>query len=187
MLELVRPSLGRLPQYKAALETGWSPDNIRLEAFAKEQLAKIAADAAKFIDNLTDIEAKGDSIKMPDGSLSQRLPGYHLWIWDGEFCGNVGFRWQPGTPELPPHCLGHIGYSIVPWKRRRGYATEALRLLLPEAKKIGLPFVYISANPNNLPSQKVILANQGVLLGKFQKTKAYGEGQESLRYRITLT
>jgi predicted acetyltransferase len=41
-------------------------------------------------------------------------------MWDGEFCGSIGLRWLPGTEELPPHCLGHIGYAVVPWKRRLG-------------------------------------------------------------------
>ena len=59
-------------------------------------------------------------------------------MWDGEFCGSIGFRWQPGTSALPPYCLGHIGYSVVPWKQRRGYATKALALLLPDARKEGL-------------------------------------------------
>jgi predicted acetyltransferase len=107
-------------------------------------------------------------------------------MWDGEFCGNIGLRWQPGTSELPPYCLGHIGYSVVPWKRRKGYATAALKQILPEAKKAGLAYVYITAEPDNLPSQKVILANGGVLLGRFQKVKAYGDNKESLRFRITL-
>jgi len=35
-------------------------------------------------------------------------------MWDGEFCGQIAFRWQPGTEALPPHCLGHVGYSVVP-------------------------------------------------------------------------
>jgi len=41
-------------------------------------------------------------------------------MWDDEFAGSIGFRWQPGTSALPPHCLGHIGYAVVPWKQGRG-------------------------------------------------------------------
>src|SRR2546430_6881442 len=36
---------------------------------------------------------------LPDGSVVPRLPGYRKWIWDGEFCGVIGFRWQPGRSE----------------------------------------------------------------------------------------
>jgi predicted acetyltransferase len=45
-------------------------------------------------------------------------------MWDGDFAGAINLRWQPGTAELPPHCLGHIGYGVVPWKRGR---CEAFR------------------------------------------------------------
>ena len=58
----------------------------------------------------------------------------------------IGLRWQAGTQELPPHCLGHIGYSIVPWKQRLGYATSALAQLLPEARAEGLLYVELTTS-----------------------------------------
>jgi predicted acetyltransferase len=106
-------------------------------------------------------------------------------MWDGEFCGVIAFRWQPGTPELPPHCLGHIGYGVVPWKRRRGYATRALQLLLPDVRLAGLPYVEITTDASNIPSQRVIEANGGVLVERFNKAPMYG-GTASLRYRVHL-
>ena len=122
---------------------------------------------------------------LPDGSTVTRLPGYHRWMWDGEFCGMIGFRWQPGTSELPPHVLGHIGFSVVPWKRRRGYASRALEMLLPEAKKEGLDYVELTTDETNIASRRVIEANGGKLVDRFKKAAAYG-GAESLRYRIHL-
>ena len=80
-------------------------------------LARIAADAPAFLASLVDREAAGDPITLRDGTKVPRLPGYRRWLWDGEFCGSIGFRWQRGTEALPPHCLGHIGYAVVPWKR----------------------------------------------------------------------
>ncbi|BCP61067.1 hypothetical protein SUT328_02500 [Streptococcus parasuis] len=41
--------------------------------------------------------------------------------------------------------IGHIGYSIHPEERRKGYATEQLRLALLEAKKLGIAQVLITA------------------------------------------
>ena len=140
-LELILPSLDRLPAYAAALKRGWSPDNIRGEVAAREQLEKIDADAPAFVDAQVDRDAKGPPIKLPDGSTALRIPGYQMWMWDDEFCGSIGFRWQPGTSVLPPHVLGHIGYAVVPWKRRLGYATAALGLVLPHARAEGLPYV----------------------------------------------
>jgi predicted acetyltransferase len=104
-------------------------------------------------------------------------------MWDGEFCGTIGFRWKPGTTELPPHCMGHIGYSVVPWKRRRGYATRALELLLPMARAEGLAHVDITTDLDNLASQRVIEANGGQLVERFRKPAAFGDA-EGLRFRI---
>ena len=58
---------------------------------------------------------------------------------------------------------GHIGYSIHPVERRKGYATDQLRLALLEAKKLGIECVLVTAADWNIGSQKTILANGGVL------------------------
>ena len=183
-MELVWPSLEHLQSYKSALEKGWSADNLRAEA-AQEELEKIARGSDGFLASLVDREALGAAVTLPDGSEVARLPGFRRWIWDGEFCGSIGFRWQRGTAKLPPHCLGHIGYSIVPWKRGRGYATQALRLLLPNAKDEGLEYVELTTDPNNIKSQRVIEANGGKLVERFVKPPQYGN-VEGWRYRIDL-
>lgn len=180
---LVKPSMDHLSGYVRALELGWSPDNLR-NATRFEHLRRIEEDAPAFIASLEDREAKGPPIKLLDGSVAQRLPGFDRWMWDGEFCGRLGFRWQPGTPDLPAHCLGHIGYTVVPWKRRNGYATSALRLLLPEARELGLPYVDLTTEPDNEPSQRVILANGGTLIGRF-RAPDHGD-KDVLRFRIFL-
>jgi predicted acetyltransferase len=107
-------------------------------------------------------------------------------MWDGEFCGVIGFRWQPGTTDLPPYCLGHIGFAVVPWKRGRGYATRALALLLPDAATEGLEYVELTTDVSNAASQAVIRANGGELVEQFQKPAVYG-GAMAMRFRIPLT
>ena len=182
--ELVWPAAPHLAGYTKALEQGWSPDNLRPEA-AREELARIAEDPKRFLALHVDREAKGGAVTLPDGSTVTRLPGYRKWMWDGEFCGVIGFRWQPGTNALPAHVLGHIGFSVVPWKRRKGYATRALELLLPDARQEGLTYVELTTDLDNIGSQRVIEANGGAVIEKFTKVAAYG-GAESLRYRIEL-
>jgi predicted acetyltransferase len=118
------------------------------------------------------------------------------WMWedetedtgDGEgagFAGSINLRWMKGHAALPQHVLGHIGYAVVPWKRRRGHATKALALMLPLARAQGMPFVEITTDVDNVPSQRVITANGGVLVEKFVKETMWG-GQAGLRFRIAL-
>jgi predicted acetyltransferase len=184
MIQLVWPARPYLRGYADALRQGWSPDNLRPQT-AQDHLVEIGRDADAFLARLVDRDAKGPPIALPDGSLVARLPGYSLWMWDGEFCGSINFRWQPGTTALPPYCLGHIGYSVVPWKRKRGYATRALHLLLPYARGEGLPYVELTTDADNLASRRVIEANGGTLVERFHKPAHLG-GVESLRFRIAL-
>jgi predicted acetyltransferase len=184
-MKLVIPALAYLDGYVDALKRGWSPDNIRLEAATREHLALIEKDAALFLAHADDREAKGGPIALPDGSTVPRLPGFVRWMWDGVFCGQIGFRWQPGSEALPPHCLGHIGYAVVPWKRGHGYATEALGKMLGEARKEGLRYVELTTDPDNIASQKVITNNGGVLVERFKAEPAYGDRDE-LRWRIDI-
>jgi predicted acetyltransferase len=180
---LAKPSLEHLPSYKSALESGWGPDNLREAEAAREHLAKIAAAPALFVSLQDDPHALAGPVTLPDGSQVARLPGITRWIWDGEFCGSINLRWQEGTSVLPSYVLGHIGFSVVPWKRRLGYATRALALLLPEARAQGLDYVELTTAPDNIGSRKVILANGGTLIERFRKDAAYG-GNEGLRFRI---
>lgn len=181
---LLKPAAEHLEAYVAALKRGWSPDNVRDETRI-EQLAQIASEPQAFLDSLDDREAKSGPIRLADGSFVPRLPGFRRWIWDGDFAGTIGLRWQPGTSALPPWCLGHIGYGVVGWKRGRGYATAALRLVLPQARREGLAYVELTTEADNIPSQRVILANGGVCVGRFEKSTAHGD-LAGLRFRIDL-
>lgn len=184
-IQLVRPALDHLHGYIAALQTGWSPDNLGGEAAARRELEAVNRDPVLYLDRMVDREAKGPPIELPDGSTVKRLPSLQFWLWDGEFCGSIGLRWLPGSSELPPSVPGHLGYAIVPWKRRRGYATQALAQLLPIAKQEGLSYVEITTDTANVPSQRVIEANGGLLVERSGSADSCG-GVEGLRYRIQL-
>lgn len=184
-MQLVWPAAQYLRSYCAALERGWSPNNLRPQV-AQEELAAIRSNPDAYFERLASLTGGGPGVKLPDGSEVPRLPGYRKWMWDGEFCGSIQLRWAPEGQALPPYCLGHIGYSVVPWKRRRGYATQALASMLEDARSRGLRSVEITTTPQNTASQKVILANGGVLVEQFEKLASLGGGPE-LRYTIALS
>jgi predicted acetyltransferase len=183
-MQLVWPSPEHLRSYCAALAQGWSPNNLRPQV-AQEELAAIRANPDGYFARIVNFTGGGEPVKLPDGTEVPRMPGYRKWMWDGEFCGSIQMRWLESTADLPPYCLGHIGYSVVPWKQRRGYATRALSLLLQEARSRRLTYVEITTAPDNEASQKVIRANGGVLVERFEKLPSLGGGPE-LRFRIGL-
>ena len=58
---------------------------------------------------------------------------------------------------------GHIGYGIRPSERRKGYATEVLKMMLEEAKAKKIYKVLLGAHESNTGSWKVIEKCGGIL------------------------
>lgn len=182
---LQHPDRALLPAYRTALHRGWSPDNTGTQS-AREQGARIDRDPERFLAAQNDPDAKGAPIMLPDGSTVQRLPSTKRWIWSDGFAGTIALRWQPGTAALPPTCLGHIGYAVVPWRRGEGLATAALRAMLPIAEAVGLPHVDVTTDPENKPSLRVIEKAGGQFIHAFTKHRSLGSGPGVL-YRILVT
>ena len=62
---------------------------------------------------------------------------------------------------------GHIGDGVRPSERRKGYATEMIRLSLIECKKLGINRVLMVCDKTNVGSAKSIIKNGGVLENEF--------------------
>lgn len=77
---------------------------------------------------------------------------------------------------------GHIGDGIRPSERRKGYATEMIRLALIECKKLGMKKVLITCDRDNIGSAKSIVNNGGILENEFVNS----DGEIEQRYWITL-
>ncbi|MCL2195783.1 MAG: GNAT family N-acetyltransferase [Oscillospiraceae bacterium] len=80
---------------------------------------------------------------------------------------------------------GHIGYAIVPSERRKGYATEALRLGLQICKEMGITRVLVTCNKANTASANVIINNGGVL--EDERPRPEDSSKLFQRYWIELT
>lgn len=78
---------------------------------------------------------------------------------------------------------GHIGYSIRPSERRKGYAGHMLKECLPYCMDLGLKKVLVTCLDNNEGSRRTILINGGV----YENTVHEPEENVNLeRYWITL-
>lgn len=58
---------------------------------------------------------------------------------------------------------GHIGYSIRPTERKKGYGSLMLKLGLEKCREINLNKVLITCDKSNIASAKVIQNNNGIL------------------------
>jgi ribosomal-protein-alanine N-acetyltransferase len=66
--------------------------------------------------------------------------------------GDIGFFGPPGVDQTV-----EVGYSVVPDRRERGYATEAARALLGWAlAQPGISTVVAGCEPTNLPSIRTL-------------------------------
>ena len=83
---------------------------------------------------------------------------------------------------LAKYC-GHMGYSVAPSERRKGYATQMLSLVLPKCREIGINKVLVSCVYGNEGSRKTILKCGGI----FESTVYEAERDRFLeRYWIDL-
>ncbi|MDO4483830.1 MAG: GNAT family N-acetyltransferase [Clostridia bacterium] len=59
---------------------------------------------------------------------------------------------------------GHVGYSVAPSERRKGYAKWMLAHVIPYCHALGIAPVMLSCSESNTGSRSTILANGGKLI-----------------------
>ena len=94
-----------------------------------------------------------------------KVPSTTYWLYADDIPVGLG-NLRHFLTEALSKAGGHIGYGIAPQYRGKGYGKELLRLLLIEAKKISLEKVLITIHTDNIASQKVALANGGLITEK---------------------
>lgn len=110
-----------------------------------------------------------DIANVPTG----KVPGLtYFCVHDGNIVGMVNLRLA-----LNEHLRtegGHIGYSVRPTERNKGYATQILQAALEVYGVLGIHNVIITCDKDNIASARVIQKCGGVLDAEFF-SKTYGE------------
>ncbi|OFI49329.1 hypothetical protein BG261_01740 [Floricoccus tropicus] len=128
----------------------------------KEQIhgASRVTEYKNLVNWVIDVRDFEEKNKVPD-NLVPAIQYYAIRESDDKLIGLINLRL-----ELNDYLLnfgGHIGYSVLPSERKKGYAKEMLGLVVDEARKEGLSKVLITCDENNIGSRKTIEANGGVL------------------------
>ena len=99
--------------------------------------------------------------EMGIGLLENRVPSIQFVLFDESVRAlgflNLRLRLHEGLLNY----AGHIGYSIRPSERGKGYAKEALHQGLQVAKEKNIPRALVTCSTENPASRAVILANGG--------------------------
>lgn len=94
-----------------------------------------------------------------------RVPGvpyFLVRVSDSRIVGMIHVRYSI-TEEMLKKLYTHIGYSIRPTERRKGYNKINLYLGLIKAKELGLKNVMLDCDANNIGSDKTIRDLGGIL------------------------
>jgi len=98
-----------------------------------------------------------------EGLSAGLVPTTTLFLMvEAQLVGVVNFRHRL-TEELEAYG-GHVGYSVAPSHRGKGYGTRLLAGALNQASGQGLDRVLVTCDPVNLPSIRVIEKNGGVYM-----------------------
>jgi predicted acetyltransferase len=115
-------------------------------------------------------------------SLERRRLGYRRYLGripstllvaesDGRIVGRTSIR-----HTLDQHLLhegGHIGFGVLPAERRKGFATEMLRLSLPIARGLGIRRVLVCCREDNQASRTVITRCGGRLTSTVESSSGF--------------
>ena len=160
-VHLVEPNNQLLPGYERALAAGWSPETSPepQHGIREQHLYEIRADPQGFLKRLTGTNRVVE--RLLDGTPVPPMREVVYWISDGEFSGVISLRCLRNSGGGS----GHVSYAVVPWKSRKGYASQALADLLQRAPRFGLKRLLVTTHQDNRPSRRVIEATGGVLAG----------------------
>lgn len=113
---------------------------------------------------------------VPEGSVPADT---FVLVEDSEIIGMINLRHRLNDYLLSVG--GHIGYSIRPDHWGQGYGKLILKLVLEEARLLGIDRVLVTHDLSNPASGRIITANGGVLENQVEE-----DGEIVCRYWIDL-
>lgn len=171
MIELVRIS----PEYRRHLfemMDEWTATGEKIVPFAIRKV------------DYHDFEAFCEDLDRHErGVIDGRVPSTTLFAIDTErdiFVGAVNIRHYLDDYMLK--YAGHIGDGVRPSERKKGYATEMIRLALEECRKLGISRALMVCDKTNIGSAKSIINNGGVLENEIELE----DGEIDQRYWIDI-
>lgn len=150
-IRLIKPQLSLQKEYLSFYQE-WKESG---EDMVPWVISKDPSDFQGMLKSLFDSE---HGIGLPEGRVSDST----FWLVDNNnrVLGAVNIRHQ--LTEYLNNAGGHIGYGIRPSERRKGYATQLLKLSLLEARKLGIHDVLVVCDSGNIGSEKTIIKNGGI-------------------------
>jgi predicted acetyltransferase len=122
--------------------------------YSAVSLTSLTADFNAFVQRLLDDED-------PDKVPPHFVPQTNFWLVAGdEFLGRTSLRHE--LNDQLRLLGGHIGYEILPSRRRQGYGTAILGLVLAKARERGLARVLVTCDADNTASRRIIEHHGGI-------------------------
>lgn len=156
----------------------------RAEFPAERMRVTYDAERIPGLDHLEKYESVGEWL-----AFCREMAGRITWYItvresDGKAVGFLCFRHKLEYDDDDPEFASHIGYSVRPSERGKGYGREQLRLALEQARACGTDPVRMVCRDINEGSIRVILANGGEYVDTIVGEES---GMRINRYDIRLT
>ncbi|MFQ9923265.1 MAG: GNAT family N-acetyltransferase [Beduini sp.] len=90
-------------------------------------------------------------VQLPDGYVPATT---YFLVGENKILGTINIRHRLNEGLLKSG--GHIGYSVAPSERKKGYATTMLKMGLMICHDLGIDRVLVTCNKENIASRKTI-------------------------------
>ena len=145
---------------------------------AGEQFPPVPYEEFDVATHLKELANMAKGINLPEGWVPMQV----YWLTrNSRIIGECGLRNE--LTDALRKFGGHIGYSIRPSERNKGYGTKMVKLAMEKARGLGIDRVLITCDKDNIASQRVIQKNGGVLDSESFSEQA---GRITQRYWIDL-